>query len=64
MVAEHYLVVDRSEVHIGFHGFTSDAACEHVFAGIAEAILYQDPGHIFYLCRRYSAPKLIRLDVG
>ena len=46
---DSYLVVDRAEVHVGLKRLTGDTARKHVFTGIAEAILDQDPGHIFHL---------------
>lgn len=44
-----YLIIDGAEIDVGFHWFTGDTTCEHVFPGIIEAVLDQDPRHVLHL---------------
>lgn len=44
-----YLIIDWPEECIRFLGFSSDSTCQHVFSGITETVLDQNPGHIFHL---------------
>lgn len=44
-----YLIIYGPEVDIRFQGLSSDTTREHIFSGVAKAILYQDPRHVLNL---------------
>jgi hypothetical protein len=53
-IANAYLIVNRTEIHIRLHLLSRNATAKHILAGVVEAMLDENAGHIFDLGRRTS----------